>query len=53
MVDRRAGANDHKLDQTARLKEKEYRHTDYMARFDMKYAEMNGGYDRYDGNPFT
>ena len=30
-----------------------YNKIDYMCRFDQKYSEMNGGYDRYDGNPFT
>ena len=24
-----------------------------MDRFDSKYVELNGTYDRYDGNPFT
>ena len=26
---------------------------DYMCRFDQKYSELNGSYDRFDGNPFT
>ena len=30
-----------------------YSLVDYMCRFDSKYAELNGEYDRYDGNPFT
>ena len=47
------GANDRHLNKTARKKEAEYRHTDYMARFDQKYAELNGTIDKYDGNPFT
>jgi len=46
-------AADRYLDQTARSREKAFKYVDYMCRFDNKYAEMNGDYDRYDGNPFT
>ena len=51
-VDRRE-ENARYQDKTARAKYAEERHTDYMARFDQKYSEMNGDYDRFDGNPFT
>ena len=47
------GVADRHLNATARAKEADYKHTDYMARFDQKYAELNGKLDRYDGNPFT
>ena len=29
------------------------KHIDYMCRFDSKYVELDGSYNRYDGNPFT
>ena len=44
---------DRYLDKTARVRGMSYNKIDYMCRFDQKYSEMNGGYDRYDGNPFT
>jgi hypothetical protein len=47
------GVHERHLNKTARKKEQEYRHTDYMARFDQKYAELNGTLNKYDGNPFT
>lgn len=46
-------AADRYLDRTARHREMNFRHVDYMCRFDQKYSEMNGKYDRFDGNPFT
>ena len=46
-------AADRYLDKTARTREINYRHVDYMARFDQKYADLNGKLDRFDGNPFT
>ena len=46
-------AADRYLDKTARSREMGSKYIDYMCRFDNKYAELNGTYDRYDGNPFT
>ena len=45
--------NERHLNKTARKKEHEYRYTDYMARFNQKYAESSGALNKYDGNPFT
>lgn len=50
---RDVGVPDRYLDKTARVRGMSYNKIDYMCRFDQKYSEMNGGYDRYDGNPFT
>jgi len=50
---RDVGTPDRYLDKTARTREINYRHVDYMARFDQKYADLNGKLDRFDGNPFT
>ena len=47
------GVNERHLNKTARKKEHEYRYTDYMARFNQKYAESSGALNKYDGNPFT
>ena len=44
---------DRYLDKTARVREMSYNKIDYMCRFDQKYSELNGSYDRFDGNPFT
>ena len=46
-------AADRYLDKTARVRGLSYNKIDYMCRFDQKYSEMNGSYDRFDGNPFT
>lgn len=46
-------AADRYLDKTARSREMGSKYIDYMCRFDQKYAELNGSYDRFDGNPFT
>ena len=46
-------AADRYLDKTARSRQMGTQLIDYMCRFDSKYAELNGTYDRYDGNPFT
>ena len=47
------GVKERHLDQTAREREKTFKYNTYMARFDQKYAELNGKLDAYDGNPFT
>jgi len=47
------GTPDRYLDRTARKKDIAFKSVDYMCRFDQKYAEINGKYDRFDGNPFT
>ena len=44
---RDVGVQDRYLDKTARKKELTYNVVDYMCRFDQKYSEMNGSYDRY------
>ena len=44
---------DRYLDRTARKKQEIFNYVDYMSRFDQKYSEMDGSYDRFDGNPFT
>ena len=44
-----AGMAEHDINRTARKREKEFRHTQYMGRFDSKFVETND----YDGNPFT
>ena len=50
---RDVGIQDRYLDKTARSRQMGTQLIDYMCRFDNKYAELNGTYDRYDGNPFT
>ena len=50
---RDVGIPDRYLDKTARSRQMGVNYIDYMCRFDNKYAEMNGDYNRYDGNPFT
>ena len=47
------GVAERHLNKTARAKEADYKYNDYMARFDNKYADLNGQLDKYDGNPFT
>ena len=44
---------DRYLDRTAKKKQEIFNYVDYMARFDQKYSEMDGSYNRFDGNPFT
>ena len=44
---------DRYLDKTARVRALSYNKIDYMCRFDQKYSELSGSYDRFDGNPFT
>ena len=46
-------AADRYLDKTARSRTSQFNIIDYMCRFDQKYAELSGSYDRFDGNPFT
>lgn len=46
-------AADRYLDKTARVRHLSYNKIDYMCRFDQKYSELSGSYDRFDGNPFT
>lgn len=46
-------AEDRYLDKTARSRQMGTQLIDYMCRFDQKYSELNGTYDRFDGNPFT
>jgi len=50
---RDVGIPDRYLDKTARTKENTSKYVDYLCRFDQKYSEMHGSYDRFDGNPFT
>lgn len=40
------GTPDRYLDRTARKKDIAFKSVDYMCRFDQKYAEINGKYDR-------
>jgi hypothetical protein len=46
---RDVGVPDRYLDKTARVKENNSKYVDYLCRFDQKYSEMNGGYNRFDG----
>jgi len=50
---RDVGTPDRYLDKTARVKENTFKYVDYLCRFDQKYSELDGKYDRFDGNPFT
>ncbi len=40
-------------DLEARAKEDEWRKTNYRARFDAKFVQIDGTLDAFDGNPFT